>query len=166
MYASAQRATFHKYFLLCIALQDIESLLKSYLIQVRNSKANKFFLIIVMSYLTFLLFPSFIFCSGLYRCEALWMFRSELFRTSNVGFQACFDTFCVKIVHNSKLHLFFFARAQLNMALMMRNGVKRNKLHWYFTHLHPMIWIFKRFWCSKWLRQNFCHKKMYSLVQF
>ena len=32
-------------------------------------------------------------------------------------------------------------------------------LHCYFTHLHPLIWIFKRFWCPKWIWQKFCHKK-------
>ena len=35
----------------------------------------------------------------------------------------------------------------------------RVSVHWYFTHLHPLIWISKRFWCLKWFCQNFCHKK-------
>ena len=43
---------------------------------------------------------------------------------------------------------------RLYMVLMIWNGSNRNKLHWCFTHLHPLIWIFKRFWC-----RNFCHKK-------
>ena len=36
---------------------------------------------------------------------------------------------------------------------------KRNKLHWYFIQLHPLIWIFKQFWRPKWFWQNYCHKK-------
>ena len=53
--------------------------------------------------------------------------------------------------------------------------IKRNKLHWYFTHLHPLIWIFKQFWCAKWFWQKFCHKKpihldhsylKYALIRF
>ena len=48
---------------------------------------------------------------------------------------------------------------QLYMAFMIRNGQKRNKLNWYLTLLHPLIWIFKRSSRPKWFLQTFCHKK-------
>ena len=37
-------------------------------------------------------------------------------------------------------------------------------LYWYLNHLHPLMWIFKRFWCLKWFWQNFCHKKSTPLL--
>ena len=40
---------------------------------------------------------------------------------------------------------------------------KRSKLHWYFAHLHPLIWIFKRFWCPQCFWQKYCHKKYTQL---
>ena len=55
-----------------------------------------------------------------------------------------------------------------SMALMKWNGYKRNQLYWYFlsTNLHPLIWIFKRFWCPKWFWEFFCHKKSTLLNHF
>ena len=50
-----------------------------------------------------------------------------------------------------------------NMALMIRNGQKKNKLHRHFPHLHPLVWIFKRFWGPKWFWQDFCPKKSIHL---
>ena len=32
--------------------------------------------------------------------------------------------------------------------------IKRKRLYWYFTHLHPLIWIFKQFRCPKWFWQK------------
>ena len=29
---------------------------------------------------------------------------------------------------------------------------------WYFTQMHPLIWIFKRFGCPKWFCETFYHK--------
>ena len=51
------------------------------------------------------------------------------------------------------------------MALIIRNGQKLNRLHWYCTHLHLLIWMFKQFWCPKWCWQKFCHKKSTQLDQ-
>ena len=44
--------------------------------------------------------------------------------------------------------------------------IKINKSHRNFTHLHPLIWIFKRFWCPKGFWQFFLSQKIYSLVTF
>ena len=45
---------------------------------------------------------------------------------------------------------------------------ERSYMYCYFTHLHTLIWIFRWFWCPKWIWQKFCHKKAcpLSLVCF
>ena len=56
----------------------------------------------------------------------------------------------------------------------LNNTKRMKKKQRYFTQLHTLIWIFKRYWCSRWFWQKFCHKKSthldhsylkYALVQ-
>ena len=48
----------------------------------------------------------------------------------------------------------------------LNDTIKRKKSYWYLTHFHPLIWIFKRFWCPKWFWEFFCHKKSTLLNHF
>ena len=43
---------------------------------------------------------------------------------------------------------------------------KRFNLNWFFTHLHPLIWISKHFWCPKWYFSKILSQEIYSLGPF
>ena len=62
--------------------------------------------------------------------------------------------FCPQVTYEAFLLCFSYAHEQKLFQMEQKNSWTQ-----VFTHLHPLMWFFKRFWWRKGFWQNLCHKK-------